>query len=192
LESLAIKYKGTLTRQGRYGGSQFFGSIDNLTYTYDGNQLKSVDDLIDGYGPHQGSGFSDHGSFLTTEYTYDPNGNMTADSNKSLGVNQYNHLNLPEQITLNPTTQTQEINYLYDATGNKLRKDARVNYTTENTTDYVGSFIYENGVLQSYSIPKSRVVADGANYSVEEFVTLSASGYVLTKKESANALEKAK
>jgi RHS repeat-associated protein len=160
----------TLTRQGRYGGSQFYGSIDTLTYTYQGNQLKSVNDLNDGYGPHQGSGFSDHGSFLTTEYFYDDNGNLTSDLNKSLIVNQYNHLNLPEQITLNPTTQTQEVNYLYDATGNKLSKETRINYTTETTTDYVGSFIYENGTLQTILTPEGRVVVDGTNYEYQYFL----------------------
>ena len=77
MEYLATKYKGTLTREGRYGGSQFFGSIDNLTYTYDGNQLKSVNDIDDTEEPgikFQINGFSDYGTFATTEFTYDPNG----------------------------------------------------------------------------------------------------------------------
>jgi len=73
------------------------GSINELTYAHNGSQLQSVNDVNDGYGPHQASGFSDHGSFLTTEYIYDANGNclglahsgsavaydISADANKS-------------------------------------------------------------------------------------------------------------
>lgn len=50
-----------LTRQGKLGVSELYGIIDNLNYTYQGNQLQSVNDVNDGYGLHQGSGFSDHG-----------------------------------------------------------------------------------------------------------------------------------
>jgi len=58
-----------LTRQGKLGGSELYGMIDDLTYTYQGNQLKSVND-----DTYQSSGFSDNGIRLSTEYDYDNNG----------------------------------------------------------------------------------------------------------------------
>ena len=69
-----------------------------------------------------------------------------------------NLLNLPEQNDLNPTSQTQEINYLYDATGNKLSKETRINYTTETTTDYVGSFQLIDGQKKSLAHSEGRIM----------------------------------
>ncbi|MCH6200219.1 hypothetical protein MMU07_11535 [Aquiflexum sp. LQ15W] len=60
--------------------------IDNLTYTYQGNQLTRVTDAAANV-----MGFAD-GANLTTEYTYDPVGNMISDKNKKVTVT-YNHLN---------------------------------------------------------------------------------------------------
>jgi hypothetical protein len=58
-----------LTREGQYGESSQYGDIDDLTYTYTGNQLKSVHDLPD-YN-NQNNGFTDDGSFVATEYQCD-------------------------------------------------------------------------------------------------------------------------
>ncbi len=86
-------------------------------------------------------GFKD-GANLTTEYTYDVNGNMKTDANKNISAIQYNYLNLPTQVTING----QNILYVYDATGVKLRKTLNT-----TTTDYAGNFIYENNVLQFFT-----------------------------------------
>jgi len=111
-----------------------------------------------------------HGSFATTEYQYDANGNMIADLNKSIDTIHYNHLNLPDQIDITPTSAHQEINYLYNATGQKLRKATRINSTPATTTDYVGSFIYEDGILQSILTTEGRVVLDGSNFEYQYFL----------------------
>jgi len=158
----------SLTREGRHGGSNLYGDIDNLTYTYNGNQLLSVNDVND--PNHQNNGFTDDGSFLNTEYTYDDNGNLLSDLNKNLSISKYNHLNLPEQLNLNPPQHYYEISYLYSAAGQKLHKATHIDFTPATTTDYVGSFIYQDGQLQSILTPEGRVVVDGSNYEYQYFL----------------------
>jgi len=79
------------------------GNMDILTYTYDnGNKLlkvaeacvnsPSVKDFVDGTN-------------TTDDYSYDANGNMTADANKGITSITYNHLNKPVQITGNGTVK---------------------------------------------------------------------------------------
>ncbi len=53
------------------------------------------------------------------DYSYDVNGNLTLDKNKSISSITYNHLNLPQVITV---TGKGTITYTYDAAGNKLKK----------------------------------------------------------------------
>ncbi|MDD4386013.1 MAG: DUF6443 domain-containing protein, partial [Bacteroidales bacterium] len=157
----------SLTREGRYGGSPFYGSIDNLTYTYNGNQLQSVHDVND--PNHQNNGFTDDGSFATTEYQYDANGNMTQDLNKTLLLTRYNHLNLPQQIIIFEEFGN-NILYLYDAAGRKLRKATRRDYNPTHTTDYVGSFVYVDDELQYLLTHEGRVVVDGSSYEYQYFL----------------------
>ncbi|WP_441316686.1 hypothetical protein, partial [Flavobacterium collinsii] len=53
------------------------------------------------------------------QYSYDLNGNMTADTNKNITAITYNHLNLPTQITF---ATTGNIVYIYNAAGQKIQK----------------------------------------------------------------------
>jgi RHS repeat-associated protein len=157
----------SLTREGRFGESAAYGSIDELTYAYNGNQLQSVHDVND--PNHQNNGFTDDGSFITTEYQYDANGNMTQDFNKTLLLTRYNHLNLPQQIIIFEEFGN-SILYLYDAAGRKLRKATRRDYNPTHTTDYVGSFVYVDNELQYLLTPEGRVVVDGSNYEYQYFL----------------------
>ncbi len=84
---------------------------------------------------------------------------MTQDANKYLQVSQYNYLNLPQQISSN-TDATNEINFLYDATGIKLRKQTKINNAPEKTLDYIGSFVYENLVLKYILTNEGRVMVN--------------------------------
>ena len=79
-------------KNGNIKGLQRYGNglIDNLTYTYNGNQLTRVDDATG-----NAAGFS-NGASTTNEYTYDNNGNLTKDSNKNISSIAYNVLNLPQ------------------------------------------------------------------------------------------------
>ena len=95
------------------------------------------------------------------DYHYDVNGNLTRDLNKDIGSLTtdgivYNHLNLPWQITFRSATGTKgTITYIYDATGNKLKKttiDSAGNL--ETVTTYIGAFQYQSHqALGSTSIP---------------------------------------
>jgi hypothetical protein len=76
------------------------------------------------------------------EYTYDINGNMTQDLNKSISLIHYNLLNLPQSITY---STNKSATYTYDAAGRKLKTV----YTNPSLTiDYCGNMIYEGGTLK--------------------------------------------
>jgi YD repeat-containing protein len=73
----------------------------------------------------------------STNYSYDVNGNMIIDNNKKISAISYNHLNLPNNITV---TNKGSIAYTYDAAGNKLKK-----VTTESSS--VTTTMYMFGLL---------------------------------------------
>ena len=112
--------------------------IDNLNYTYDaGNKLVKVKDTS-----NHPEGFKD-GADNNNEYGYDNYGNMIRDDNKGIESITYNHLNLPKKITF---ISSQNINYLYNALGEKVKKE--VVYGAEKTsTDYLDGFQYEKNNL---------------------------------------------
>lgn len=110
-------------------------TIDNVTYTYVGNQLGEIVDT-----ESSSIGVIDDG-ISGTDYDYDDNGNMEWDRNKDIRVD-YNHLNLPEKIYEESGTGD-EILYIYDATGIKWLK-VFDDGSSENKTMYAGSFVYED------------------------------------------------
>ena len=122
---------GNITGLQRYNTSL----VDNLTYTYNGNQLTKVEDATGNT-----NGFT-NGTNTSNEYTYDNNGNLTKDLNKGITNISYNVLSLPQVVTF---SNGSSITYLYTADGRKLRTVHVVNGTT-TTTDYSGNVIYENG-----------------------------------------------
>jgi RHS repeat-associated protein len=79
------------------------------------------------------------------DYSYDANGNMTADNNKSISSIIYNHLNLPDSIVV---TGKGSIKYSYDAAGAKLSKMVYETGKAPKATLYIGGFVYENDTLQ--------------------------------------------
>ena len=123
---------GNIKALQRYGN----GLIDNLTYTYSGNQLTRVDDATGNT-----AGFS-NGASTTNEYVYDNNGNLTKDSNKGITNIAYNSLSLPSTVTFSDGST---IVYSYAADGTKLRTVHTISGTT-TTKDYCANVVYENGV----------------------------------------------
>ena len=149
-----------------------YGIIDNLNYTYNGNQLKSVSDVSDNDPVYKDVMHFVDGADTDVEYTYDANGNMTSDRNKKIESIAYNNLNLPflvsmerkstifnPGIALFPYTQN-HIQYDYDAEGKKLRvsyghsegsmqRSGGVNMSIvySGYTDYCDNFVYENDTL---------------------------------------------
>ena len=128
--------------------------IDNLDYSYDGNQLTKVNDTSTNT-----EGFKD-GNTSNNDYDYDQNGNMFKDLNKNITSISYNHLNLPAEIKFGTNGIDGRIVYIYDANGVKLEKKAiqSVNGTSSlKTTLYAGNFNYINNDLQFISHPEGYV-----------------------------------
>ncbi|NJM24753.1 MAG: hypothetical protein HC859_03785 [Bacteroidia bacterium] len=100
----------SLIRTGRLGEG-LYGTMDQLTYTYKGNQLTRVDDAVKMH--EEENGFKER-TQQAGEYNYDLNGSMTEDKNKDIAAITYNHLNLPGTVT---KTNGDQVNYTYDATG---------------------------------------------------------------------------
>lgn len=125
----------SLKRNERIYGTATAGLMDDLKYTYKGNQLIKVEDLSQnkkGY-PH----------FITPHpITYDSNGNMSSHLDKGISAIQYNYMNLPVLITQN----TGNTHYSYRTDGTKIKKK----YGTKET-DYLDGFQYENNVLQIHA-----------------------------------------
>jgi RHS repeat-associated protein len=164
-ESMTYDHNGnikTLQRNGRkhqlsgVTASYISEAIDNLTYSYSttyANQLLKVEDAA-----ANTAGFK-NGVNVATEYTYDVTGNVTADQNKGISSVGYNFLGKPTQINF---IDGRKIDYVYDASGTKLTMKAWQGATLTNTTDYIGSFVYENGVLSFFGSPEGRVVKNGS------------------------------
>jgi RHS repeat-associated protein len=147
------------------GGSQW---IDKLGYSYTAtsNKLQAVnEDPAIGSTDNKLGDFTDKNTTLD-DYSYDVNGNMVADKNKDISNIVYNHLNLPQTITV---TGKGIITYTYDAAGNKLKKttvDNTVSPAKTTTTLYCGPVVYQNDTLQfiSHEEGRTRLLASGFVY----------------------------
>ncbi len=148
----------TLNRKGHTNvQATTFGDMDILRYQYNaGNKLRKVDDTGAVYGFKDGSNTGD-------DFEYDLNGNMTKDRNKGITAITYNHLNLPETITLSNSKGTGTISYVYNATGAKLKKIFTEGSTTTNT-EYASGYIYKNNQLQYISTPEGYATPNGNAY----------------------------
>lgn len=130
-EYLAYDVNGNITNLHRFGGNDDVAiKIDELEYSYEGNQLVKVSDESrnpDGY-PLGGNAIG-----------YDSNGNMVNHLDKGISKIDYNLLNLPNKIIQSKGTTS----YIYRSDGVKVKKTYK-----NKTTDYIDGFHYENGVLQ--------------------------------------------
>jgi RHS repeat-associated protein len=167
-ESITYDKNGNIVSLTRYGGldSQIdTHMIDNLVYSYknnNANQLVKVADLT-----NSPLGFDDDSSGIdhANDYSYDESGNMTRDTNKNIELIKYNHLNLPVEIVF---TTGNKINYLYNASGEKLKKEV-FESSSITSTDYLSSFQYMNGVLQLFQTAEGYVnfVSEGTGNESE-------------------------
>ena len=154
---------GNIKKLQRYGqtSASSYGLVDNLTYTYNGNQLTKVEDATTATSYTGGTNFV-NGSTAATEYTYDNNGNLTKDLNKGISNIQYNSLSLPSQVLFdNGATQT----YHYTADGEKWRTVYTAGMLLKDTVDYCGGAIVENGVLKKLLTPVGYVDMSGSTPS---------------------------
>ena len=135
----------SLKRQGHINETATgFGLMDDLSYTYGaGNQLLAVADAASTFG------FKD-GHSAGNDYAYDVNGNMTIDRNKGISTITYNHLNLPTGVSIANSEHNGNIQYVYDATGVKLKKVTTANGQSTSTS-YAGNYVYKNDQLEFFN-----------------------------------------
>lgn len=151
-------------------GSSF---VDQLRYTYqsNSNKLQNVVDISndvqtklgdfrytnthpqkstkDDYAQNPGS----VNPATITDYSYDDNGNLNIDKNKDISSIIYNHLNLPQTITISGKGG---IEYIYDAAGTKLKKIVHETGKPDKTTLYLFG-TYEDDVLQILPQEEGRI-----------------------------------
>ena len=143
---LSYSPNGSIERLQRYGkkNNGTFGLIDDLTYAYNGNQIKSISDKA-GSLLYNGSFDFKDGADADVEYFYDANGALVKDLNKGISNIEYDILGNLKCITFSNGFKTE---YIYDAAGYKLRTIHESAVT--NTTDYISNFIFEDGKLDKY------------------------------------------
>ncbi len=166
VENITYDANGNILTLGRHNTAA--GFIDNLTMTYDGNQLKKTHDSGD-----LALGFYD-GIDAEIEYHYDFNGNMDVDDNKGF-VFAYNYLNLPKEIVGGNDT----VRYIYDANGVKLSKEL-VQSGAISYTDCVGNFVYKDGDLDYISTSEGRITEPTAGTIQYEYFLKDHLGNVRT------------
>ncbi|NJM80470.1 MAG: hypothetical protein HC854_14180 [Flavobacterium sp.] len=153
-ETLSYDKNGNIATLNRFGlvdDASYAIQIDELIYTYDTNNKNLLKKVIDISKSPQGfdetldknsNGITD----TVDDYTYDANGNMIKDDNKGITSITYNHLNLPTKILVGTNT----IEYLYNATGQKVLKKVTKGTIIENTHYLAGGFQYKDAMLQFF------------------------------------------
>lgn len=144
-ESMQYDLNGNITSLYRTSvmenGSGIATKIDDLVYTYNGNQAVTIKDNSSNTTGYEGvNGFP---------IGYDVNGNITSMPDKQITGISYNFLNLPKGIDLGFDTFGKHIETLYSADGSKLKKTSTntvAGYNTITTTtesiDYLDGFEY--------------------------------------------------
>lgn len=146
--------------------------IDNLTYSYSGNQLTAVSDAV--AVDVENTGFK-NSNVTGVDYTYDSNGNMTKDLNKGITQITYNILNLPQTVGIaSPATQ---YTFTYAASGEKLRV-VEVQGTSTTTLTYDGPLTFEGALLKSIATPEGRINSNGYTGYIQEYMIADNQGNV--------------
>jgi len=165
----------SLTRTGKKLTGTTLSNIvfDKLKYTYKGNQLVTVNDVMQGIASQTGNGFIDgvklaSNSSNTTndEYIYDARGNVITDKNKNISTIVYNHLDLPQSITF---SGGKVIEFVYTADGQKLRKIQKTNSTINAITEYAGEAeysgtLYTNLAFTGFRHAEGKLIYDGTKF----------------------------
>jgi RHS repeat-associated protein len=143
----------------KLGGSVTIDSLVYKTLT-SSNKLKHVHDaandpmskLSDFKESAQNN--TDNVTSDIADYSYDANGNVTSDKNKSIASITYNHLDLPTAVTI---TNEGSIEYVYSSFGAKLKKIVHESGKPDKVTLYIAGFVYENDQLQLFQYDDGRV-----------------------------------
>lgn len=156
-----------ITALKRYGKMQNnnFGLIDDLTMTLNGNQVTQISDAATPVLYSGSFGFRDNTVVTNNEYGYDGCGAMTWDANKGIAKIDYDLFGMPKRIQF---TNGHVTEHVYTAEGEKLKTIHRTavpnisislnstltlngsNTLSVDSTDYIGSFVFEQGTLNKY------------------------------------------
>ncbi len=127
--------------------------IDQLHYTYNGNQLLSVTDAslftMPGYNH-----FLDRNT-KGSDYLYDVNQRLIADKNKLIQLITYNQIGLPSAIKW---SNGDELEFVYDALGNKHHLQFLTKGKKIHEWDYDIGTYYEDKQIQSIAHDEGRMV----------------------------------
>jgi RHS repeat-associated protein len=160
----------------KLGGSV---TIDSLQYNFISysnkllNVIDRVNDTTTKLGDFRSStaymtSLSNNKTSAAVDYSYDGNGSLLYDKNKDIASISYNFLNLPSLIHVSGKGN---IEYTYDAGGNKLKKvttDSTVSPVKTTTTLYLfGNYI--NDTLQYLPQEEGRVRQKGDTAFVYDF-----------------------
>ena len=104
----------SVTRKGKKSSSTY-GTMDNLTLSYDGNRLAGVSETVADY---DFAGSFEYKKANGSQYAYDDNGSLVADKSRGITYVAYDVNNNPQQIYIDNAGDTK---YVYDASGRKLR-----------------------------------------------------------------------
>jgi RHS repeat-associated protein len=129
---------------------------DKLSYLYNGNQLMEVTDVS-----QSPAGYTDNNT-AGHDFSYDANGNMYSDMDKSIHI-AYNPLNLPQEVKSDRSAE--RLTYVYTATGAKLASLQHAdNGELVRGSRYVGPLVCEYRAeterwdVEYASVPEGRLV----------------------------------
>ena len=120
-ESVTYNANGSIISLQRGGmkNDGTFGTIDDLTITYDGNRLLKVTDDAEALNYNGALDFHD-GADTDIEYAYDSNGALTKDSNRGIKSITYDYGHHPSYINMNQGVKPRSITNDYTPDGQKL------------------------------------------------------------------------
>lgn len=157
---LSMKQRGSVMN----GGVANPIDLDNLTYNYHSrsNRLESVEDTEP---DHLLNDFVNRNAG-TTDYSYDANGNVTADLNKAITSVNYNTQDQPETVSSSTNGQVDNV---YDANGTLVQKTITAPGRATEVYNYWGPFVYANQNL-SYILNSEGRVRWKNGYSYDYFI----------------------
>jgi len=165
----------TLNRNMSTEGTTSYTQIDQLTYTYNPNNLNQLYKMADASAGASSGGFINYaGAGTSSYYQYDANGNLMNDPYKGLTFGNYDFLNKIDKVTLSAGNY---VDYTYNASGQLIHKRQYSSGLLTNATDYLGDgFVYVNGTLSYFQMPEGRVLNNGGGTFKQEFIITDQQG----------------
>ncbi|RKR09236.1 RHS repeat-associated protein [Flavobacterium sp. 90] len=152
-----------LLRERKLGtANPYVDPMDNLDYFYKANTNRLMKVTDKSNAPEGFKDDSNGSNDTVDDYDYDLNGNLIKDDNKGITKIEYNHLNLPKKIAFGITNN---IEYIYNATGQKVQKIVTETGKPTLTTDYLGGFQYKNNDLEFFPTAEGYVKSTSGNLS---------------------------